>query len=1036
MPPKRINKDKITEYSAFIDELIKINKMPTQQVRPALNALLLRSVGKIKSMIQKLLLLNDNLIIKIIAEVSITKEDFIDQERKRLPDDIYDKHDDEYIEQYLENMWETGRPLIEDILKIEMKKIDAQNKKRKLAQQKDDENEYGLLDVYMYSKIMHSKEYIDNFMRIEIKKELQKRKIQAADPRVIQEMQEEMERRRGYEMQETEQMKIYKKVLENTIPKLDQSRYFEYLQRVDKDRREKRARELGVESEKVDIFDAAIKAATDVFINNPEALSNIKEQAVSTFQNVLFDEEETFLVQEEIDAFKKSLDEEFARKAEIAKKKGFKRRKLFENLTNEITALENLRETKLDDELELIRIDKLLVSLNKFRDDVKEKLSSQNLQSDDVEYKQFLLEREKAIENAKKIKVRDDSYEDFLKAPLDNTKKRTRINEYREFFEGLEPEEAGGIDLPVEDESGDVVEEDVNEDQYQVVVNEEGEEIEGGEGGEENMSVYEPAESKMIKRSVWVERFPHLKDYNPEYFRAKVGDKMVDLERVNLNEKVNRTVYTKQTGLIDCSIWKYNPWIKNFKKMWIRIISQSNENIKFILTDTDRNLAPKLSYKNIDWNVPSRNLYNLLCDEFTSIDVNGTDVYITNDDEQVVLNILYEVGPPNYGVLDLGDDKKNSFVEFDDKLFVTAQSYLKENRLTSRAKALELLKKPVDQTARETVKRLLINGFIDMIVQSNDRVDMYPMFMPDSNFYFLLEDAFYKKGGEKLATYLSLISTLLFYIGPISIQYPQFVNNVKNSKYTYYDLVDLSFRNSPIDYDIPSETEMLPEILASQTPDMKMILSLNEKLRKYSVNLQHYICFSVFTQNNPFINRITGYDRLPKPVDMNGDRYVPKEESVVIEPKEKVVIITTEGDESYKQSYTKEELLEEVDDIIRMLDDELDKIEYIEEDVPTPGIEIEEMFNSSSSTQPIPKKYVTVTEEESEKESESEEEKIIVKPKKKLFNSRNCANPKCKNKIDATDGYKTIVANKDCKTGEITSFCSLNCISETLPEKP
>lgn len=1029
MPPKRADKKKqqITDYDTLVSELVKLRNLNQDLLKPNLMTLREKAVGKLKGLIGKIVSLDEPIIYKILNEISVDKDTFYDAEFEKLSNNpefkrvvgfenvkgkknvpIYEPYDKEYIDRYIEMQWES-RPTLDVIVDSEIHEAEQRAKNVQKAgakggaQQDVDMYMDEIIEPKIYERILNSDEYLDTMLRISIEKELQRRRMRARDPRVVQNVEDEMKRRKEYEM-------------------------------------------AGINIDQEEMFDAAVQVANNLLENDEYARKNeIFAKALDRFKETLVynDEEDVFLNEEEIEDFKKALDKEFKTREAIRKRKGYKKRKLVENLETEIEALDALRDAeaskligngKMDQMVynEMERIDNLTDVLRKFRDETKKQLPED---IDEEEYKDFLEERKRAVNNSKKYIDLDngESLEQYFNAPYleeqysGYRKKQKQVRKViRKKYN--QDEDMDFVDDEEEDKS--VVDDNDDDDKSLVGDNEEGfVEIEDKKEDDDEDD-YEPMDTTTTDnnntsdRQKMVKRFPHLveKGYKPDIFKAhlgKVTKKRHEFERVDLKRKALPTKYNEdKTG---CLLWQTSPWVKNKIKMWVRIIKQ-NDNVKYdIGEDVGDIYFPEVQYKYMFWYMPSMNLYKLLCHENTNIELlNNSNLVITNDklDKHVVVCIIYEVGKSKYALYDTDYKvKKPEFVELNADMYNEAKKYIKKSKMSETAKVFELLSNPVDNDARKFMLNMIKESIIDMIVNSNDKLENHPDLMPNSVFYTNFENEFYTRS-KTLSEYVNLISTFLYYIGPISIQYPGFVNDIKDLKYTYLDLVDMSERNclksSLDDGKVPNEPDMLSEIFRAETLNNDIVLKVNESLRVFTTSLQQYVASILFSKLNPFYQ--LKYRIQPKPYDLNGKGYKSKS-NLPQEELEPVVPPTT------TTSLPEIEIEEnEIDDLMTIIKNDLEYSEYVDD---------------KQDYEPLPLPLST---------NDDDDDEYVVRKNKKtklMFNGTpdevvgslpSNTGVMCKgcNKEIKGKPYNTFVYNCVTDTAEKAVFCTLRCMSKSI----
>jgi hypothetical protein len=628
MPPTRADKkQQIIDYDTLVSELAKLRNLSNQELlKPNLMVIREKAVGKWKGLISKMVSLDEPIIYKILNEIGVDKDTFYDVEFEKLSNNpefkrvvgfenvkgkknvpIYEPYDKEYLDRYIEMQWE-ARPTLDMILDSEINEAE----KRAKNMQKDaagkgidkDVDKYmdEIIEPKIYERILNSDEYLDTALRIGIEKELQRRRMRANDPRVVQNVEEEMKRRKEYEM-------------------------------------------AGINIDQEEMFDAAVQVANNLLENDEYARKNeIFAKAMEKFKETLVynDEEDQFLNEEEIEDFKKALDKELKSREAIHKRKGYKKRKLIENLETEIDALDALRDVeagklvgngKMDQIVynEMERIDNLTDVLRKFRDETKKQLPED---IDEDEYKEFLEERKRAVNNTKKFIDIDsgESLEQYFHAPFleeqysryrqkqKQTRKAIRQKYTEDDEEGMDfvDEEDEDKSVTADNEEGFVEIEDKNEDE------DDDDQMDFDDG-----SIIDSDRAKMIKR------FPHLieEGYNPDLFKAHMGKakRQHEFERVDFKRKALPNKYAEDK--VGCLLWQTSPWVKNKIKMWVRIIKQNDHLVQYdIGKDVGDINFPEVQYNKLFWYMPSMNLYRLLCHENTNIELlNNSNLVITND---------------------------------------------------------------------------------------------------------------------------------------------------------------------------------------------------------------------------------------------------------------------------------------------------------------------------------------------------------------------------------------------------------------------
>jgi hypothetical protein len=801
----------------------------------------------------------------------------------------------------------------------------------------------------------------------------------ANDPRVAQTMEEEMKRRKEYEM-------------------------------------------AGINIDQEDMFDAAVKVANDLLENDEYARKNeIFAKAMDRFKETLLynDEEDTFLNAQEIEDFKTALDKEFKTREVIHKRKGYKKRKLIENLENEIEALDALRDSEArklvgngkKDRLvynEIERIDNLTDVLRKFRDETKKELPED---IDEDEYNMFLEERKRAVNNQRKfIDIdSDESLDQYFRAPYleeQYTGYRQKQKQTRKIIRKKYEDDDDDMDF-VQDEDEDKSIQGDNEEGFVEIEDKPEDEDEDEDMVEEEDNISGGSSSTKRKMN---KRFPHKteKGYKPDIFMANIGKATKikhEMERVDLKRKAFPTKYASDKE--GCIIWQISPWVVNKLNMWVRIISQ-NDNLTYDIKEQE------IVYNNVLWNMPSMNLYKLLCHENTHIDLlNDSNLVITNDklDKQVVVCIVYQVGKSKYALYDL-DTVKTEFVEFNMKMYQDANKYIKKSKMTETNRVFELLSNPVDNDTRKLLLNIIKEAFIDTIVNSNDKIENHPDLMPNSVFYTNLENEFYQRS-KTLSGYINLISTFLYFIGPISIQYPSFVNAIKDSSYTYTDLVDMSERNcidgTFDDSRVPNEPAMLPEIFMTDDINNDIVMSVNQSLRSFSVSLQQYIASVIYSKLNPFYQ--FKFKTKPDPKDLNNNTYKSKnylQQEVLTTPIQPNTTVPDDIDEN------------EIKDLLNIIKNDLDYIQYVED---------------KQEDEPLPLPISILSDDDDDYDIP------VRKRTKYLFNGtpaevvgstpsdKICTG--CKNNINGK-GYQTFIHDCETDTSKKAEFCSLKCMSNTI----
>jgi hypothetical protein len=335
--------------------------------------------------------------------------------------------------------------------------------------------------------------------------------------------------------------------------------------------------------------------------------------------------------------------------------------------------------------------------------------------------------------------------------------------------------------------------------------------------------------------------------------------------------------------------------------------------------------------------------------------------------------------------------------------------------MSETGKIFELLSNPVDNDARKFMMNMIKESFIDMIVNSNEKLENHPDLMPNSVFYTNLENEFYTRS-KTLSEYVNLIATFLYYIGPISIQYPTFVNAIKDLKYTHIDLVDMSERNciksSLDDGTVPNEPAMLPELFMADTINNDIIVSVNESLRSFTTSLQQHLSSIIFSKMNPFYQ--LKYRTQPKPYDLNGKSYTTR---TYLEPTTTTTITTPAT--TLPEIDIEEN---EIEDLLTIIKNDLEYVEYIED---------------KQNYEPLP---LPLSDSD---DDDDDDDYIITRKKKKTKMMFNGTPPEvvgslpytaCKgcNKEIKGNGYNTFVFNCDSDTSEKATFCTLRCMSKSI----
>lgn len=1006
MPPKRADKkQQITDYDTLVSELVKLRNLSNQALlKPSLMTIREKAVGKLKGLVGKMVSLDESIIYKILNEIGLDKDTFYDIEYEKLSNNpefkrvvgfenvkgkknvpIYEPYDKEYIDKYIDLQWE-ARPTLDVILDHEVSEAEkrAKNLQKGARNVEQDVDKYmdEIIEPKIYERILNSDEYLDTALRIGIEKEIQRRRMRARDPRVVQTVEEEMQRRKEYEM-------------------------------------------AGINIDQEDMFDAAVKVANDLLENDEYARKNeIFAKAMDRFKETLVynDEEDTFLNAQEIEDFKAALDKEFKTREAIHKRKGYKKRKLIENLENEIEALDALRDAETrklvgngkQDRLvynEIERIDNLTDVLRKFRDETKKELPED---IDEEEYNMYLDERKRAVNNPRKyIDIdSDDSLEQYFRAPYleeQYTGYRQKQKQTRKIIRKKYDDEEEDMDFVQDDDEDKSVQGD-NEEGF-VEVEDKAEDEDEDEDmvydEEGNLSGGSATKRRMNKR------FPHKteKGYKPDIFMANIGKAAKnkhEMERVDLKRKALPTKYASDKE--GCLVWQISPWVKNKLNMWVRIISQ-NDNLRYDIAEQE------IVYNNVLWHMPSMNLYKLLCHENTHIELlNDSNLVVTNDklDKQVVVCIVYQVGKSKYALYDL-ETTKTEFVEFNSKMYEEANKYIKKSKMTETNRVFELLSNPVDNDTRKLLLKIIKEAFIDMIVNSNDKIENHPDLMPNSVFYTNLETEFYQRS-KTLSGYINLISTFLYFIGPISIQYPSFVTAIKDLTYTYTDLVDMSERNcidgTFDDSRVPNEPEMLPEIFMTDEINNDIVMSVNQSLRSFSVSLQQYVSSVIYSKLNPFYQ--FKYKVKPDPKDLNNNTYKSKN----FLPQE---VLTTTAITPTQQAAVPDDIDEnEIQDLLTIIKNDLEYVEYVED---------------KQEDEPLPLPISLLSDDEDDYDIP------VRKRTKYLFNgtpsevvgsmpSDNVCTG-CKKNINGK-GYQTFMYDCETDIPNKAKFCSLKCMSKTI----
>jgi len=299
------------------------------------------------------------------------------------------------------------------------------------------------------------------------------------------------------------------------------------------------------------------------------------------------------------------------------------------------------------------------------------------------------------------------------------------------------------------------------------------------------------------------------------------------------------------------SLWLFNPWIENFRKMWVRIVHQENVSKNLIIDKTS-----SIYYKNVEFCKPSRFLLDYLNSPSSSFFMdNQFNLYVINEKTLVVLNVLYEVGVTNKFALMFDTrreklDRDFRYIVLDKTLFDNiAKQYL---RYAIEVSKLKMLNDKVSSRVQERMKGLLSDAFIDRMGKFGDEIGL-TRYLANGEFIKNLENFFSTFDGDNqtMSKYINNIATLLFYIGPISCNYRDFATKIMNNNYSIQEIAKIAIRTSPssieCDGDVPKEKSALPEIFekAEMTDeDKKSIARLNRDVRKFSVSLQTYICFA------------------------------------------------------------------------------------------------------------------------------------------------------------------------------------------------
>lgn len=479
--------------------------------------------------------------------------------------------------------------------------------------------------------------------------------------------------------------------------------------------------------------------------------------------------------------------------------------------------------------------------------------------------------------------------------------------------------------------------------------------------------------------------------------------------------------------------WTFSPWIPDFRRMWVRVVSQSNFYHPIAL-DEDRIVTRRdgsqyrtpsqfRQHRGYVYHLASQFLLDLMNDPLSTFYMDRfCNLTVTKGNIRVTLNIVYEVSrerPYNTQRLveeptDSSRDKSQAteLVVFDKKIFTkSAARFLRNNINHSKLKVLDA--KPTEMVRREMRKDLSLSLITAM---SRHQVSDLEKYVADSEFISRLEEAFYCKDSSTILSYTNNIFCFIFTISSQDAS-QNLIDGIRNERLSFDEMVFQSFQQAIQNTNISlSEYPLNPDFFPTFAEEQ-----VRHRLRTFTNNL-HFDLANMIDFNSVTYNQDEEEEENVKnDLDLDLDLDIGMDVDVDVDSSQQSELILNQDTQNLFDAIMQDALQEE------------EAAEIVEKE-PTPpsspagsvdelDLNSDDNISSTSSDE---------DEEGNQNKSTSSFEMSSSSDLPPL--QKECFRKPC-DKANSEKFYKTVFCQPGSDEPKVVYFNSLYCLSETMPEK-